>query len=481
MWRRLGLADLLEEKLGGLRHQVPMTRVAALIAVGRTVAPASELKTSRWWSTTALPELLGIAAEAVDEDRLYRCLDLVWPHKAAIEKHLQREGETLFGQRYTMLLYDLSSTCFEGRAEGVPKAKRGYSRDHRPDCLQICFGVVVTGEGWPTGYETFEGNIQDQQTLEGLLRKLQERHGAPRAVPEGEDPERVVEMDRGLLTDGNLTRLRAAHYGYILAERRGRAARWYWKRGQEKEWVVLRRDVEGRPEVEVQEAGRDGPDRLILVRSAGCQQKERGIHDRVLRRLKEDLEAMQATLQNGHLKDRDKIHERLGRLQERHGALWKWVKVAIGRTGTRGSLRAAVAGFAGHRRSHAPSGGGVLVENERSEAFGKRSLGGLHAAGGGGGGLPGDEARPVDPADLPPQGGSCGGTPVLLVPRVRVVLDAGTGAPQPRRPAHGPAIAGAAASGEARDDPLEDGRRPGATSEAGVEPNARDRAGPADA
>lgn len=329
LWMRLGLGDLLEEKLRGLLHEIPMERVAALIAMGRLIAPTSELATARWFKTTALPELLGIAPGAIDEERLYRCLDVVGPHKAAIEKHLQREGETLFGQRYTMLLYDLSSTYFEGRAKGVPKAKRGYSRDHRPDCVQICFGVVVSGEGWPTGYETFEGNIRDHQTLKGLLSKLAERHGAPTPVQEGEDPQRVVVMDRGLLTDANLKGLREAYYGYVMAEKRGRAAKWYWTRGKEKSWSVIRKDPDGKPEVEVQEIGRDGPDRLILVRSAGCRQKERGIHDRVLTRLKEDLKAMKATLEKGYLTDRDKIQQRLGRLQERHGALWKWLNVEV--------------------------------------------------------------------------------------------------------------------------------------------------------
>lgn len=329
MWKRLGLADLVEENLRGRQHQIPMDLVAAILAVGRLVAPSSELKTSRWWRTTALPELLGIPPEAINEDRFYECLDLVWPLKNDIEKHLQREGETLFGQRYQVLLYDLSSTYFEGRAEGVPKAKRGYSRDRRPDCKQICFGVAVTGEGWPTGYETFEGDIKDHQTLEGLLKKLANRFGQPSPVAPGQDPQRVVVMDRGLSTDENLVLLRQAYYGYLLAERRARGAHWYWKRGEEKKWIVIRRDDDGQPEVEVQEIGRDGPDRLILARSSGCRRKEHGIHDRVLKRLKEDLKALQQTVQKGALKDPEKIHQRLGRLQERHGSLWKWVSVQV--------------------------------------------------------------------------------------------------------------------------------------------------------
>lgn len=329
MWRRLGLGDLIEEKLRGQDPPEDTERMAALNVVARLVRPRSELETARWAQTTALPELLGVKREAINKDRLYRSLDFVWPHKAAIEAHLEREGKDLFGQDYQVLLYDLSSTYFEGRAAGVPKAKRGYSRDHRPDCKQIVFGVVVSVEGWPIGYETHDGNILDAQTLSGLLTKLENRFGKPRPVAPGEEPERATVMDRGLLSQANLDLLRQAHYGYLLTEKRGRGAAWYWKRGREDAWQTIRKDDQGQAEVEVQEIGTDGPDRLILVRSRGCRQKEKGIHDRVLRRLKEDLEAMATTLTRGRLKDSEKIHRRLGRLEERHGSLWPWVKVEI--------------------------------------------------------------------------------------------------------------------------------------------------------
>lgn len=329
MWRRLGLGDLIEEKLRAQDPPEDMERMAALNVVARLVRPRSELETARWAQTTALPELLGVKRKAITKDQLYRSLDFVWPHKAAIEAHLEREGRDLFGQDYQVLLYDLSSTYFEGRAAGIGKAKRGYSRDHRPDCKQIVFGVVVSVEGWPIGYETHDGNILDAQTLAGLLGKLEKRFGKPRPVAPGEEPERATVMDRGLLSQGNLDLLRQAHYGYLLTEKRGRGAAWYWRRGREDAWQAIRTNDRGEPAVEVQEIGTDGPDRLILVRSRGCRQKEKGIHDRVLRRLKEDLETMAGTLARGRLKDSAKIHQRLGRLEERHGALWPWVKVEV--------------------------------------------------------------------------------------------------------------------------------------------------------
>lgn len=329
MWRRSGLGEFIEEKLAGYDHSIPMDRMVAANVVARLVRPRSELETARWAKTTALPELLGLKRRDISKDRLYQSLDLIWPLKAEIEALLESKGRVDFGQQYQVLLYDLSSTYFEGRAPGVPKANRGYSRDHRPDCKQIVFGVVVTVQGWPTGYETHEGNIHDDATLPGVLTKLERRFGRPKAVAAGEEPDRITVMDRGLLTDKNLTLLREQHYGYLLAEKRGRGAAWYWQRGQEKAWEVIRKDDAGQTEVEVQEIGTDGNDRLILVRSRGCRQKEKGIHDRVLRRLREDLEAMAGTLSRGRLRHPDKIQQRLGRLQERHAPLWNWVKVRV--------------------------------------------------------------------------------------------------------------------------------------------------------
>jgi transposase len=329
MWRRSGLGDMIEQTRGARGIGDAAGRWLALNVVARLVRPRSELETARWAKTTALPELLGVKAEEITKDRLYRSLDDAWSLKADIEKHLKGEGQGLFDQRYEVLLYDLSSTYFEGRVEGVSKAKRGYSRDHRSDCKQIVFAVAVTPEGWPLSYETYEGNIHDDKTLPGLLEKLEKRFGKPRAVQVGQEPERITVMDRGLLTQQNLDLLRNNQYGYVLAERRGRGAAWYWKRGQEDRWEVIRRDGEGQPQIEVQEIGTDGPDRLILVRSAGCRRKEEGIHNRVIRRLREDLDALTRRVEEGRLKDANKITRRLGRLEERHGALWKWVEVHV--------------------------------------------------------------------------------------------------------------------------------------------------------
>jgi hypothetical protein len=143
LWKRLGLGELLGERMNGSAAKVPWPTVAALIAVNRLVEPMPEWPMVRWWQRTALPQLLGIPLAAINDDRLYRCLDLVLPHKQAIEERIAGVGQSFFGQSYRYLLYDLTSTYFEGQMESNPKARRGYSRDHRPDCQQVTIGAVV--------------------------------------------------------------------------------------------------------------------------------------------------------------------------------------------------------------------------------------------------------------------------------------------------------------------------------------------------
>src|ERR1017187_1223538 len=165
LWKRLGLVELLGARLNASAAKVPWPAVAALIAVNRLVEPMAEWPMVRWWQRTALPQLLGIPPAAINDDRLYRCLDLVLPHKQAIEERIAGVGQSLFGQSYRYLLYDLTSTYFEGQMESNPKAVRGYSRDHRPDCKQVTIGAVVDREGYPVGYEVLAGNVRDHNPL----------------------------------------------------------------------------------------------------------------------------------------------------------------------------------------------------------------------------------------------------------------------------------------------------------------------------
>ena len=193
LWKRLGLGELLGERMNDSAAKVPWPAVAALIAVNRLVEPMPEWPMVRWWQRTALPQLLGIPLAAINDDRLYRCLDLVLPHKQAIEERIAGVGQSLFGQSYRYLLYDLTSTYFEGQMESNPKARRGYSRDHRPDCKQVTIGAVVDREGYPVGYEVLAGNVRDHKTVAGMLERLGARFGLA---------DRTLCMDRGMVTRG---------------------------------------------------------------------------------------------------------------------------------------------------------------------------------------------------------------------------------------------------------------------------------------
>ena len=186
LWRMLGLDTLLNQLMPTGREDVPWPAVAAILTIARLCEPSSELHIQdAWYPNTALDDLLGVCGEQVNVDRLYAGLDRLLPHKAAIEQHLKDRLGVLFGLKYDLLLYDLTSTYFEGQCPSNPMAKRGYSRDHRSDCLQVVIALVVTEQGMPIGYEVFDGNQSDSKTVQQMVVTMEERHGkAQRNVPE---------------------------------------------------------------------------------------------------------------------------------------------------------------------------------------------------------------------------------------------------------------------------------------------------------
>lgn len=144
----------------------------------RLCEPSSELHIAEdWYRRTALCDLLQLGPEQVNKDRLYRSLDHLLAHKAALEAHLARRCGELFAVQNEVLLSDVTSTYFEGQAPGNPQAQRGYSRDHRPDCKQVCIALVVTFDGFPLGYEVFAGNTHDSRTLQTIVATMEARHG----------------------------------------------------------------------------------------------------------------------------------------------------------------------------------------------------------------------------------------------------------------------------------------------------------------
>jgi len=205
--RRLKLDEFLTRVMPQGREQVPWSLSSLVLVIGRLLDPSSELHTAeQWYPKTALPELLGVPVHRVDDNRLYRTLDELLPHKAALEVHLKERLGELFGIEYDLLLYDVTSTFFEGQA-AFDLAQRGYSRDQRSDCKQVCIGLVVSRCGMPLGYEVFAGNTADVTTVQQIVTTMEQRYGKS---------ERIWVMDRGMVSEANLRFLREGNRRYIV-------------------------------------------------------------------------------------------------------------------------------------------------------------------------------------------------------------------------------------------------------------------------
>ena len=208
LWRGTGLADLCEPLLPSGKEAVPWAKMAAVLVAARLCEPSSELHIAEdWYRRTALGDLLQLDADLVNKDRLYRALDLVLEHKAELEAHLSRRSGELFAVDNEVLLYDVTSTYFEGEAEGNALAQRGYSRDHRGDCKQVCIALVVSFDGFPLGYEVFAGNTHDSRTVQTIVDTMEARHGVVG---------RVWIADRGMASAANLAWLRQTGRRYII-------------------------------------------------------------------------------------------------------------------------------------------------------------------------------------------------------------------------------------------------------------------------
>jgi hypothetical protein len=311
-WEQLGLRAFWEEHLGAEAGEVSWAKVLELLAVNRLLAPRSELFVhEKWFAQTAMDLLLDTDASVAGKDRLYRCLDRIVAHKAAVEQHLAQKWRDLFGATFDVLLYDLTSVYFEGEAPAVPSAQRGYSRDHRPDCLQVVLALVVTPEGFPLSDEVFPGNRLDRATLGSILEASEQKYGQAR---------RVWVFDRGVVSEDNLALLRArgAHYLVGTPKRRLYAYEQQllagpWQRVSAAVEVQL---VPAQDEV------------YVLCRSAGRQAKERAMRWRWLRGLIGDRRALRRRVAVGQLRNADRIQQAIGRLSERHPQAWRWVTVA---------------------------------------------------------------------------------------------------------------------------------------------------------
>jgi len=263
LWRMARLDEFFEARLARGDEDVPWATMAELLTVARLCEPSSELHIAEdWLRKTTLADILGIDEEKINEDRLYRGLDRVLPLKTALEAHLKGKWEGLFGIKYDLLLYDVTSTYFEGKMNGNPQAQRGHSRDHRPDCKQVCIGLVVTREGMPLGYEVFPGNLNDTKTVRTIVESIEARYGKA---------DRVWVMDRGMVSEDILAWMRGSGRRYVVGQ----------PKSELKKHAALLEDPEGwtmvRPGVDVHFAraspGAEG-EMLLLCRSEDRREKE---------------------------------------------------------------------------------------------------------------------------------------------------------------------------------------------------------------
>ncbi len=302
LWRALKLDDLLSRLLPCGREDVPWERMVEILVLARLAEPSSELHVAEsWYRTTALEDLLGIGAEKVNDDRLYRVLDRVLPHKEAIEKHLKARLGDLFEIPYDLLLYDLTSTYFEGTAAANPDARFGHSSDRRSDCRQVCVALVVTREGLPFGYEVFAGNRTGVVTVREIVTTMEARYGRA---------ERIWVMDRGMVSEANLAWMREGQRQYLVGAHRSGLKRFRRELGETQGWVQVREGLEAK--VCTLPAGGES---YVLCRSQDRREKEREIRERFSRRIEERLAKLEARLAKARSPvDRDRVSQQVGRI-----------------------------------------------------------------------------------------------------------------------------------------------------------------------
>ena len=303
LWRLLELDQVLARLIPDGREEVPWATVAAILTAARFCQPQSELHIENtWYEQTALDDLLGVPAEKVHTDRLYAGMDRLLACKEDLEKHLRGRLGSLFDLEYDLLLYDVTSTYFEGVCAANTLAKRGYSRDGRPQCLQVCIALVVTTDGIPLGYEVFAGNRTDVTTVEEIVLAMERKYGRA---------QRIWVMDRGMVSEKNLRFLRDRGGQYIVGTPRSMLRKF-------EEHLLAKDWHEVQPGVEVKlVAGPDGAETFVLARSADRREKEAAIHRRFLERFEAALVKMQAEAASGRLKELEVANRRLGRLQQK--------------------------------------------------------------------------------------------------------------------------------------------------------------------
>ena len=320
MWHQLGLEAILRR--AGLSAWARL--LSEVMTLNRLICPLSEHATPDWLRQTALGDILGTEFATLTEDALYRNLDKLHPHREQIERELATREHQLFHLDETIYLYDLTSTYFEGQAGRNRQAKRGYSRDKRSDCKQVLVGLVLDRDGFPKAHEIFAGNRQDRSTVPEMLERLKQRTGQPAGA--------TVVVDRGMAYEENLAQIRAQGLHYIVAGRQAERDAWLAELEAD-DWEEVYRTPSPRnphqrkSRVQIKRR-QQGHEVYVLCLSAGREEKDRAIRQTHEQSLLEDLEALRRRIEKGQLKDTAKIHQGIGRLQERHPRVARYYRIA---------------------------------------------------------------------------------------------------------------------------------------------------------
>jgi transposase len=316
LWQFLGLDAILRRHVPQDKETVPPADIVAIEVINRLCQPCSEFALAEhWYASTALEDLLGVPDAAVTKDRLYRTLDQLLEAQDKIETDLKEQLGTLFQLDYDLLLYDLTSTYFEGLAEDNDLAKRGYSRDHRSDCKQVVLALVMSREGFPLAHRTWAGNTQDLQTVKNIVNDIETRFGKSN---------RVWVMDRGMISKDSLAFLSQPGRRYLLSTRRHALAKFQSQLQSRRGWQRLHEN----PEVEVKLLKR-GKIHYLLARSQPRRGKERAIRRRQRRAFAKGLKKLKDRVTQGRLKKRDKILEAIGRLKGRYPKAHPFVDIQV--------------------------------------------------------------------------------------------------------------------------------------------------------
>jgi transposase len=325
--RKLGLYEFLKRTLPAGSEDVPWSLTALILIIARLCEPSSELHIAEhFYRGTALPELLGVPIEKVDDNRLYRGLDQLLPHKRELEAHLKNRLGELFGLEYDLLLYDVTSTFFEGAAAGNPLAQRGYSRDQRSDCKQVCIGLVVSRCGMPLGYEVFAGNTADVSTVEHIVITMEERYGKS---------DRVWVMDRGMVSEANIAFLREGGRRYIVGTPKSLLKKFEQELLKE-DWHTIRDGIEVKvcamPRHDDDDGGEAGmsedTETFILCRSRDRSQKDGAILRRFEDKIETRLKSMAARCEK-QKRDPAKVEREVGRLLGQNTRAEKLFQVTV--------------------------------------------------------------------------------------------------------------------------------------------------------